>query len=423
MESSSCWSLTSPTDEIPRRSFPPRAKPQAPADPKCAIFSPLSTAGTIFVLLSSDAAIRERAGSGIAFAPALLSFYVGSAPCNAGPFRTADGVFLLHNRYFSRAAATALVALLLNAGVVSAAPTAGDQPDRAESAKDRSKLSPRERRRIRKSLARQLQGKPSVVLDRRFLRRAALVEFRLPMSARLLAADGQGGWQPSDDELEITWDDSAFAWPLAPTGVLAPAQTLSLSGRFTMESVFNGGDASGYGELGATETVFGTGIAFGSDPFTISEFAAACPDGPQLQTDPNPAIQITSAGGRYGVMNLFSHEIRGTLALRMTFVSNIAAGCGVAPEPTDAVDNSSAPPIPVRFNGRFTISPALTSDGKMRFGKIAIDDAVTPQLSTFGFVRSCTQAISVGPCDAKQFPARFKFKRLTADVLLGDVLP
>jgi hypothetical protein len=122
-------------------------------------------------------------------------------------------------------------------------------------------------------------------------------------------------------------------------------------------------------------------------------------------------------------MNLFSQEVRGTLSLRMTFAASRTDTCGATPGLTEIVDNSSAPPIPVRFSGKFTISPAITPDGKLRFGKITIDDSVTPQLSTFGFVRSCTQQpAGINPCAPQQFPARFKLKRLTADVLLGDVL-
>ena len=91
------------------------------------------------------------------------------------------------------------------------------------------------------------------------------------------------------------------------------------------------------------------------------------------------------------------------------------------PETTPVVDNGSAPPMPVRFNGHFTISPSITPDGKMRFGKISLDDAVSPQLSTFAFVRACTEVPA--PCNPQPFPARLKLKKLTAEVLLGDIFP
>jgi len=81
------------------------------------------------------------------------------------------------------------------------------------------------------------------------------------------------------------------------------------------------------------------------------------------------------------------------------------------------------------------VSPGITSDGALRFGKIVIDDAVEPQTSTFAQIFSCTQPYGVVDNDtcvppgagaapgqeiAQPFPARLKFKHLTADVLVGN---
>jgi hypothetical protein len=117
-------------------------------------------------------------------------------------------------------------------------------------------------------------------------------------------------------------------------------------------------------------------------------------------------------------MNLFTDEFRGSLSLRMTFASQAQDGCGGAISLTPTIDNLSASPMPVRLDGKFYVSPALTADGKMRFGKIVIDDSVTPQTSTFAYVRACTGTTT---CDPLQFPARLRMKKLTADVLLGDI--
>lgn len=286
-------------------------------------------------------------------------------------------------------------------------------------AKHTHRLSAQERTRIRKSLARELRRNPASVFTKSFIRKADLVEFHLPMTVRLDKSDGQGGFLPSDDQMEIDWDDSVFTWPLTG-GALAAPQTVNLTGGFTMEGIFNGGDTSGYGVPGATETIVGGGITMASDPFTISEFATSCSSGPQLTTDPASQVSISSAGSRYGLMNPFSQEIQGTLSLHMTFASSVASTCGATPALTPAVDNSSAPPMPLRFDGTFRISPGFTPDGKMRFGKITIDDAVTAQLSTFAYVRACTDATN---CTPEQFPGRLKLKKMTADVLLGDVFP
>jgi hypothetical protein len=279
-------------------------------------------------------------------------------------------------------------------------------------------LNAHQRAQLRRSLNRQLRKNPGVVLNRSFLKQAALADFKLPMSVRLNRPDGQGGYEPSDDQLEITWDDSVFAWPLAG-GVPAPPQTVPLGGRFTMEASWNS-DTSGTGELGAMETTQGLGLAMTASPFTISNFATTCGTGPQLVADPAANVAISSTGSRYGLLNMFAQTIAGSLSLRMTFAAQATPSCGSAPAPPQVVDNSAALPMPVRFAGGFKVSPAITADGKLRFGRITVDDAVTPQSSTFAYVRSCTGTVT---CDPMQFPARLKIKKLTAEVLLGDIGP
>jgi hypothetical protein len=275
------------------------------------------------------------------------------------------------------------------------------------------------RAQARRELARRVRANPSLVIKRSFIREAALVDFKLPLTVRLGRANGMGGYEPSDDELEIEWDDSVTTWPLAG-GVPAATQTTLLSGRFTMEMSFSD-DASGYGVLGAVETVQGSGISMTAQPFAISEFESTCSDGPQLVAAPAPAspIAISSAGSRYGLLNLFSGDVSGSLALRMTFAAAATPTCGGSPVPTPTVDNTTATVMPVRFTGTFRLSPSITADGKLRFGRITVDDAATPQVSTFAYVRSCTDT----PCTPMQFPARLKIKKLTAEVLLGDIGP
>jgi hypothetical protein len=324
---------------------------------------------------------------------------------------------LASRRYPRLVLAAVLATLVFATGVTADAAASAASARTRQAAKKKHKLSRAERNRIRKQLARQLRRNPASALSPAFLRKAAQVEFQLPLTVRLSASDGQGGFKPSDDQLEIDWDDSAFTWPLAD-GIMPANETVSIGGSFSADAVFGGGDTTGYGELGATETLFGKTISMSSDPFTISEFATACPSGPQLTTDPNSRVTITSSDARYGIINLFSGELRGTLSLEMTFASNLATSCGATPALTPVVDNTTAPPMPVRFDGKFSISPAITPDGKMRFGKITVDDSVTPQLTTFAFVRSCTDTATCAP---EQFPARLKFKKLTAEVLLGNV--
>jgi hypothetical protein len=120
------------------------------------------------------------------------------------------------------------------------------------------------------------------------------------------------------------------------------------------------------------------------------------------------------------LLNFFSQAVRGTLAVRMTFASAATPACGGTPAAPLPVDNTGAPPIPMRFDGAFKMSPSITADGKIRFGRITVDDSVTPQLSNFAYIRSCTGTVT---CDPQQFPARVKVKKLTAEVLLGAIGP
>lgn len=326
---------------------------------------------------------------------------------------------LAHIRYLRLASALTIVGALLAAASLCAGPALAKP---TASAKKKHVLTPRERARIRRDLKRQLRRNPGIAFSKPFMKKAAFVEFRLPLTVRLRNSDGNGGYEPGDDLLEIDWDDAAFNWPLdGLNGIPAAPQVVPIQGSFTMESVYGNGDTSGSGELGANEVILGGGITMTSDPFTISDFfSPACAE-PQLATLADTPVSITSAGPRYGVMNPFSQEIRGTLSLRMTFRAQRKADCGAAPVSTDEVDNSAALPMPVRFSGKMSVSPSITSDGKMRFGKITIDDAVEPQLTTFAFVRSCTDP--VGTCTPGSFPARLKFKKLTAEILLGDLFP
>jgi hypothetical protein len=309
--------------------------------------------------------------------------------------------------------AAAALALAIGSPVAASAQAHGAQ--RAEIAKKKQSAEERRRARIRRDLARQLRRNPTLIYKRSFVKKASLVDFRLPLTVRL--TDGSGSLDPTDAALEIQWDDSVIPWPAF--GVPAATQTTSLKGSFSLEASW-GDDASGYGEPGTMETVQGRALSMTATPFSIADFNPFCVDGPQLQTAPGPPVLISSAGFRYGLLNPFTQRFRGSLSLRMTFAAGDTSTCGGAPVITQTVDNSSAPAMPIRFDGTFRTSPAITADGHVRFGEITIDDSVTPQLSTFAYVRTCTGTLTCAP---EQFPARLKLKKLTAEVLLGDVGP
>ena len=313
--------------------------------------------------------------------------------------------------------ATVALAASLSPGSAPASPSRSTDASVARKhAPAKKRLTAKKRRAIRLELSRQVRRNPAAVTRTSWVRSASLVNYKLPMTVRLSRPDGLGGYEPSDDELEITWDDGANPWPLTG-GAPGVVQTAMLNGKFTMEASF-GDDADGYGELGATETTVGGGVDMTATPFTISEFDPLCGNGPQLVIDPSSAVAISSAGRKYGVLNLFTGDVRGSLSLRMTSTTIATDGCGGATSTPLTVDNSSATPMPLRFMGKFAISPGITPDGKLRFGKLTIDDAVTPQLSTFALFRACSGVLT---CDPLAFPSRLKLKKLTADVLLGSV--
>jgi hypothetical protein len=331
-----------------------------------------------------------------------------------------DALLTLNRQLRTATAVVVTAVLAVGLVCVCSAATAAAPRDGSAAAKSGSAKSKKakERARIRRALTRELKRNPAAILKKGFLRKAALVDYRVPFTVRLGRSNGTGGFETSDDQLEITWDDAANPWPaLTPAGQTAGTQLSNLTGSFSMEAIW-AGDSTGLGEPGAIETVVGNGISMTASSFAISDFDPFCGTSPQIVTDPGSTIPIVSSGFRYGVMNPFADTIRGTLSLRMTnFASQIYPSCDGVPAVSPAVDNNAAPPMPVRFSGEFETSPAITADGHVRFGKITIDDAVTPQLSTFAYVRACTDAVT---CNAQSFPARLKVKKLTAEVLLGD---
>lgn len=315
---------------------------------------------------------------------------------------------LQHVRPIIRATAAAVLTAIL---LIAVPATTFAEPV-AATAKAKKKKKTKTSAQIRRELASQVKRNPSTIFSKSFLRQADLVDFRLPLTVRL--TDGSGAANPTGDQLEISWDDSVTPWPAF--GVQPATQTMGLTGQFTMELSY-GDDTSGYGELGSMEALQGARVAMQGSPITIAD-SPGCLSGPQLRVPAGETVSITSAGARYGLLNPFSQRFRGSLMLRMGFVSEFATACGGPYTTTPLVDNSLSAPMPVRFDGSFRMSPAITSDGKVRFGEIDVDDATTPQASTFAYVRSCT---SSPDCTPEQFPARLKLKKLTAEVLLGDI--
>lgn len=318
-------------------------------------------------------------------------------------------------------------------------------------------LSERQKARERRRLTAMLRKNPRLALRKSFLRKAAFVDYSMPLTVRLNPAPdyvgGPNGGVP-DDRLEVAWNADTQAWPLPTTSYIpSPAQTVSLGGRFSLEWRF-GADATGYTTLGTSEALVGAKTEMVALPLAplptvpISDFAGppACApaDQPALAATDRPygvafapGMNVTSAGVRYGTINPFGGQIRGNLNLYFSFRSLVRGACGgpqaltkvVMPAPGgDPTAPGAARPVPVSFLGQVTLSPAITNDGQLQLGRIVIDDTIIPQESSFGQIYSCTLpdptppsgTCAPGDGDAQPFPARVKIKRLTAQLLIGD---
>jgi hypothetical protein len=263
--------------------------------------------------------------------------------------------------------------------------------------------------------------RPTLTLKSSFIQRAQAGDASLPFTIRLRRSY-EGG--PGDDVVALAWDPSATAWPLAGTAPAPVAATTSLDGALSYQWDF-GADTSGYATLGTVETQVGAGVSMVGSGFPI-----AAPEGTActtLQALDATGVAFTAAGARFGTVNPFSGDVSGTISLRTTIRTRVTPCAGADPPvPDTAIARTTAddPPLPVAFSGRFTVSPSVTADGRMRLGILRIlDTAQTPQRSTFGLVHACTDPTAADGCDRRAFPVRTKLLSMTAEVLAGDVLP
>jgi hypothetical protein len=300
------------------------------------------------------------------------------------------------------------ICVLLLAGACSSPPLATATPSaHATSTSAAKKRAAKQRAAERKKLARAVRKDPRVVLKSSFVRKAQLVDFRLPITVRLT----KPGVAP-DDVLELGFFDGLIgdlAWP-AGQDPPAVAPTTTVTGSFTMEMHF-GTDTSGYSTPGTIETTQGAALTMSGTAVRISELEESCPD-PAVESLPDtpgsPSIHFTAGGSTYGYVNWFTGKAYGTLKLKPSFGSTVRTACDAG---------STVPPlaqpltISLAYAGSFRFSPSIAADGRLRLGVIkALDtppDALQP--SVFGLLSA-----PGGP-----YPQRLTVKQLTADLLLG----
>ena len=342
--------------------------------------------------------------------------------------------------------AFAVVALLFpvtQAGAAATPPVGGPtaHDSRLTATAQRSAARARERRALTLALKRN----PRKALKRRsFLRRAAIVGLKMPVTVRLREGTTLG----------VTWAPTRF--PL--DGGLFPApsgeQTLDLAGSFPMVIDFDAG--AGYGGPGNIQARSGPGGTItGAGPLVMAETAGCAGVPPAFAeaattTTGGAPIQASAATQTWVDMNPFTGSADGYLDLKMSVRSRLlesSSVCGApgasadydVPATTPATDPWNTP-VRIRWDGSFRIAPAITADGAIRFGKMTVDGAVQPQGATTGNLWGCApDAVVTGaglplstPCTAVgtplpvdtvspvPYPAALIVKTFSADILLGQ---
>jgi hypothetical protein len=291
---------------------------------------------------------------------------------------------------------------------------------RAQERAARRRAAARKRRKAqlvkeRRSLERRIKKNPSLILNSKVRLRMQATGARLPLTLRLRRPYEAF---PGDDTLQLTFDDGAIPWPLPGTVKPAPVTT-SLDGSVTMEADY-GADVSAYPELGTVETIFGGGISMTSTGFQVADQdPAGCTTAKSITVT---AGAYSSSTPRFGILNPFSRKTYGTIDLRPT-LRVVRTACDDSTTTWDVVTGPSDRALPVAFEGDFRVSPGVASDGKIRWGVVTVNDAVTPQRTTFGMVNACTDPAAPDGCDRKAFPVRTKLVSMVAEVLVGDAMP
>jgi hypothetical protein len=325
-----------------------------------------------------------------------------------------------------------LTALVLCASTSSTATAATAHPGH------RDKLSRKQKSAVRHRLQRLIRARPGTILSKGFLKKAQTVDLTLPLTLRLRRS-GQG---PFDDLLAVVWDSSTWAWPstflqLEPPaeGDPPPGGLVPLDGRATVDAQF-GNDVSGYGAPGVVETTNGRRLAFSSQiasPIPVTSLASCqSPSAPGITAPTISAVQLTrmdlvAGEGTSGLLSLFGGTARVSLHVRLaTTTQSLASDCtgmfGDLPpgeynqSPTPAADD---PIVPISFDAKFRVSPAIDADGQVRFGVLTLPgDVVQP--TTFARVSTCIRQTVSPPCTVSRFPARLSVSQLSAEVILGD---
>lgn len=260
----------------------------------------------------------------------------------------------------------------------------------------------------RRALAHRLHRHPRIAAQRWFLRKAALLGVDVPITLRLTPRTGQAPGQsaPADDTILLALGTDPTEPPL-PAGFAAGDATSTLSGTIQGALRFSQ-DASGYGSLGAVDLGFGA-TAMTATGFDLVRDGGGCP----LLT--TTTVDVSDAPGSVGYVNLFDGSFSIDLHTRFSFAATSWTSCATGQAMTAFMDGQSEPPLPLRLDGTFRISPAITADGRVRLGKLAIAGA---QNDSYAELHTCTDANQ--PCTGV-LPGRISATAFGAEMLVGHV--
>jgi hypothetical protein len=242
----------------------------------------------------------------------------------------------------------------------------------------------------------------------------------VPITIRLnTPVDQNSANTASDDQIRIAFDPAPTD-PALPGGVTPTTVTSTLDGAWSGVLRFSA-DTAGYPGDGVVELGFRQ-IALTGTGFNLIEAAdpSSCVDGPALLSTA-PQIDINTGLRSQGYVNIFQNTFDIALHTQFSFGSLRRDDCTSATfAPTSTMTGELRPPLPLRLTGVFRISPALTADGQVRFGKLTLRGI---QSDSHVEVHTCTDAPPMTiacPPDSK-LTGRLVASQFTADLLLGNL--
>ena len=331
---------------------------------------------------------------------------------------------VIEQRHLLSLLGAASAALVLSLGAL--APTAGA----ARTAAKPHKLTNHQKAVARRQLRRALKRNPNGVLGRNFLKKAQLVDLTLPLTLRLR----RSGAGLIDDELGVEWSSQTFPWPNGFAELanrLAATLRPAASSRWTERRRWRPSSATTCratrGRASSRPSAGGK-VAFDSGPIgtaiAVSDYAPTASDNIPLCNAPTVQVSNVVFGtGRatQSVLHLFGGTARVTFARpggdhNRWFRRRARAGLG--PRTTCTFRQRPDPIVPISFDATFKISPAVTTDGKLRLGVLTVR-AGSAQPTTFARITMCVDEAAT--CSTRAFPARLKVLRMTPSAGRGPL--